>query len=135
MAPEVRPSKGLVDAGACGRRRAGIALASWPASRRRPGPIERPGIFRITPLRPVAELRLEALAASPPPEAGPFRPVDLVELTSLDPTIRLDIRYATADNFLSTPVYDGGAGLPPAARRRGARASAPRPGGRRATAS
>ena len=67
---------------------------------------QRPGIFRITPLRPVAELRQEALAASPPPEAGPFRPVDLVELTSLDPTIRLDIRYATADNFLSTPVYD-----------------------------
>ena len=54
----------------------------------------------------MAELRHEALAASPPPEAGPFRPVDLVELTSLDPTIRLDIRYATADNFLSTPVYD-----------------------------
>ncbi len=66
---------------------------------------EGPGIFRITPLRPVAELRADALAAVPPAEPGPFRPVDLVELTSLDPTIRLDIRYATADNFLSTPVY------------------------------
>jgi zinc D-Ala-D-Ala dipeptidase len=66
----------------------------------------QPGIFRIKPLRPVAELRREALAATPPSEAGPFRPVDLVELTSLDPTIRLDIRYATADNFLSTPVYE-----------------------------
>jgi D-alanyl-D-alanine dipeptidase len=66
---------------------------------------ERPGTFRITPVRSVAELRKEALAASPPPEAGPFRPVDLVLLTSLDPTIRLEIRYATADNFLSTPVY------------------------------
>jgi D-alanyl-D-alanine dipeptidase len=62
--------------------------------------------FRITPLRPVAELRLEALAASPPGEPGPFRAVDLVELTTLDPTIRLDVRYATADNFLSTPVYE-----------------------------
>jgi D-alanyl-D-alanine dipeptidase len=67
---------------------------------------QRPGIFRITPPRPVTELRLEALAASPPREAGPFRPVELVELTSLDPTIELDIRYATADNFLSTPVYE-----------------------------
>ena len=67
---------------------------------------ERPGLFRITPPRPVAELRVEALAASPPQEDGPFRPVDLVELTSLDPTLRLDIRYATADNFLSTPVYE-----------------------------
>jgi D-alanyl-D-alanine dipeptidase len=66
---------------------------------------ERPRVFRITPRRPVGELRAEALAATPPREAGPFRPVDLVELTSLDPTLRLDIRYATADNFLSTPVY------------------------------
>jgi D-alanyl-D-alanine dipeptidase len=54
----------------------------------------------------VAELRAEAQAATPPAEAGPFRPVDLVEVTSLDPTLRLDVRYATADNFLSTPVYE-----------------------------
>jgi D-alanyl-D-alanine dipeptidase len=65
----------------------------------------RPGIFRIAPLRPVAELRELALKQSPPAEPGPFRPVELVELKALDPTIRLDIRYATADNFLSTPVY------------------------------
>jgi D-alanyl-D-alanine dipeptidase len=63
------------------------------------------GIFRITPQRPVPELRAEALAARPPVESGDFRSVDLVELTSLDPTIQLDIRYATANNFLSTPVY------------------------------
>ena len=53
----------------------------------------------------MAELRTLALAATPPSEPGPFRPVELVELTALDPTIRLDIRYATDDNFLSTPVY------------------------------
>jgi D-alanyl-D-alanine dipeptidase len=67
---------------------------------------ERSGVFRITPARPLAELRREALAATPPIETGPFRPVDLVDLTSLDPTIRLDVRYATARNFLSTPVYE-----------------------------
>jgi zinc D-Ala-D-Ala dipeptidase len=66
----------------------------------------RPGIFRIQPLRPVEELRREAKAASPPAEKGPFRPVDLVDVAALEPTIRLDVRYATADNFLSTPVYD-----------------------------
>jgi zinc D-Ala-D-Ala dipeptidase len=66
---------------------------------------ERPLVFRITPVRPVAELRAEALAAAPPMEAGTFRPADLVLLSSLDPTIRLDIRYATEDNFLRTPVY------------------------------
>jgi D-alanyl-D-alanine dipeptidase len=65
-----------------------------------------PGLFRITPLRPVAELRAAALAATPPAEPGPFRPADLVDLTTLDPTLRLDIRYATPDNFLGTPVYE-----------------------------
>jgi D-alanyl-D-alanine dipeptidase len=63
------------------------------------------GIFRITPQRPVPELRAEALAAQPPVESGRFRSVDLVEVTTLDPTIKLDVRYATANNFLSTPVY------------------------------
>jgi D-alanyl-D-alanine dipeptidase len=67
---------------------------------------ERPTTFRITPVRPVAELRREALAATPPSAKGPFRPVDLIELVSLDPTIHLDIRYATENNFLGTPVYD-----------------------------
>ena len=61
--------------------------------------------FRITPLRPVEELRREALAAQPPHENGNFRKVDLVELVALDPTIKLDIRYATNNNFLSTPMY------------------------------
>jgi D-alanyl-D-alanine dipeptidase len=62
-------------------------------------------IFRITPLLPVAELQKEALAAQPPEEKGDFRQPDLVELIELDPTIKLDIRYATTNNFLSTPMY------------------------------
>jgi D-alanyl-D-alanine dipeptidase len=65
----------------------------------------RPGIFRIQPVRPVAELRAEALAAHPPVEHGSFLASDLVDLAALDPHIKLDIRYATSDNFLSTPVY------------------------------
>lgn len=62
-------------------------------------------VFHVTPVRPVAELREEALRATPPAEAGPFRPSDLVEVVTLDSTIRLDIRYATTRNFLSTPLY------------------------------
>jgi D-alanyl-D-alanine dipeptidase len=46
-----------------------------------------------------------ACAARPPREPGPFRPPDLVELVTLDPTIHLDIRYATADNFTGHAVY------------------------------
>jgi len=64
----------------------------------------QPQVFRITPLRPVEELRREALAAQPPVETGK-RAANLVELVTLDPTIRLDVRYAGSDNFLSTPVY------------------------------
>ena len=64
-----------------------------------------PQFFHIEPVRPVAELLSIALAATPPVEPGEFRPADLVELTMLDPTIKLDIRYATARNFLGTPLY------------------------------
>jgi D-alanyl-D-alanine dipeptidase len=59
----------------------------------------------ITPVRPVAELRAEALSTSPPGEDGSFRKPELVELTTLDPAIHLDIRYGTTNNFLGTPVY------------------------------
>ena len=62
-------------------------------------------VYRITPLRPVAELRQEARAATPPAAKGDERQSDLVELVTLDPTIHLDIRYATDRNFLGEPVY------------------------------
>ena len=70
----------------------------------------QPGIaqqvsFHITPVRPVEELRTEALKDQPPSEQGDFLKPDLVELVTLDPTIKLDIRYATNNNFLGTPVY------------------------------
>ncbi len=63
-----------------------------------------PEFFRITPLRPVAELKAEALRAQPPTETGKRAP-DLVDLATLDPAIKFDIRYAGSDNFLSTPLY------------------------------
>ena len=63
------------------------------------------GIFRIKPVKNIEELRRAALAAHPPTEVGNFHTPDLLELTSLDPKIRLDIRYASTNNFLSTPVY------------------------------
>jgi D-alanyl-D-alanine dipeptidase len=63
------------------------------------------GIFHLKPRRPVEELRAEALRATAPVETGEFRRPDLVELVRLDPTIKLDIRYATTENFLSSPMY------------------------------
>jgi CubicO group peptidase (beta-lactamase class C family)/D-alanyl-D-alanine dipeptidase len=61
--------------------------------------------FRIEPVRPVEELRTAALAATPPEESGDFLEADLVELRSLDPTIRYDIRYASTNNFMSAAFY------------------------------
>jgi D-alanyl-D-alanine dipeptidase len=66
---------------------------------------QTPPVFRIQPLHPVEQLRREAATQQPPHENGDFLPFDLIELTTLDPGIRLDIRYATVNNFLSTPVY------------------------------
>ena len=67
--------------------------------------VDSSGVFHVNPVRPVAELLPTALASTPPSETGDFRPMDLVELTGLDPTIKLDIRYATTGNFLGTPLY------------------------------
>jgi D-alanyl-D-alanine dipeptidase len=61
--------------------------------------------YHVTPAQPVEELREKALKLAPPAERGPFRKPELVELGTLDPAIHLDIRYASANNFLSTPVY------------------------------
>jgi len=45
-----------------------------------------------------------APALRPPVETGKRAP-DLVEIVALDPSIHLDIRYATAHNFVGRPVY------------------------------
>lgn len=53
-----------------------------------------------------ATLRAQALKAAPPAEPPPKRAMDLVPLASIDPTIKLDIRYATANNFMGFPLYE-----------------------------
>ncbi|MBL8983814.1 MAG: M15 family metallopeptidase [Gemmatimonadetes bacterium] len=87
------------------RGRATQVVAAEVTFRRRRIPGEDAAVFRITPVKPVEVLRRDALAATPPAEAGTFRESDLVELVTLDPGIKLDVRYATRDNFLSVPVY------------------------------
>ena len=86
-------------------RATSVEAASVDFARREVG-TEAGGTFRIDPVRPVAELRAEALAASPPDEPGPFRDSELVEVTGLEPGIRLDVRYATTNNFMSSVFYD-----------------------------
>lgn len=62
-------------------------------------------VFKITPIRPINDLRAEALSADPLSESGPFRDNDLVELTAMDPTIKLDVRYAGTNNFMGAQFY------------------------------
>ena len=72
---------------------------------RRPIDGENGETFKIKPVRPLAELRTEALAAKPPAEPGEFREPDLVDIAGIDPTIKFDIRYATVNNFAATRFY------------------------------
>ena len=44
-------------------------------------------------------------AQTAPPKEKNKREADLIELIKLDKTIKLDIRYARADNFVGKPVY------------------------------
>ncbi len=48
----------------------------------------------------------EARRAEPPALLTVGHPADLVEVQALDPTIRIDLRYATAHNFMGTPMYE-----------------------------
>jgi D-alanyl-D-alanine dipeptidase len=85
-----------------------LAMAACAANSPKPAQADSSAsapVFRIDPVRPVSELLPAALAATPPPEHGEFRKSELVELVTLDPTIKLDIRYATTQNFLGTPLY------------------------------
>ncbi|WP_291185038.1 M15 family metallopeptidase [Dokdonella sp.] len=84
---------------------AALALFGCAAPQAQKPPAEATPVFRIEPVRPIAELLPEALAATPPPESGEFHPSDLIEPAALDPSIKLDIRYATTRNFLGTPLY------------------------------
>jgi CubicO group peptidase (beta-lactamase class C family)/D-alanyl-D-alanine dipeptidase len=82
-----------------------VEAAGVVFKRRNIGPEEGAAQLRITPVRPIAQLMKEALTAQPPQEKGSFRKPDLVELTKLEPGIKLDIRYATTNNFLGSVFY------------------------------
>ncbi len=73
-----------------------LAAPSWP---------QAPATF--TP-RPLEVLIAEARAAQPPQWPRTRLTPDLVEVTTLDPSLRMDIRYATKHNFLGAPVYREG---------------------------
>ncbi|MCP3914580.1 MAG: serine hydrolase [bacterium] len=87
-----------------GGRVTGASLSGLVFPRRAVGPEDGAG-FRIDPVRPVTELRPLALAAEPP-EEGPKQPSELIDVVRLDPTLALDVRYATTDNFMGAVFYE-----------------------------
>ena len=93
-----------IDRDSAGRVRA-LDLGGVVFARRAIAPDE--GItFRIRPRRALDELRREALAATPPAQPADRAAGELVDLTTVDARIRLDVRYATSDNFMGAPMYD-----------------------------
>ncbi len=80
-------------------------VAASVVFKRRPLDGEDGRTFRIRPLLSMEELKKAAAKASPPPEKGEFGTTDLVELIECDPTIKLDLRYATDNNFMGAPLY------------------------------
>ena len=53
----------------------------------------------------VFSILISGCATKLPIEKGTFKETQLVELLKLDSTIKLDIRYATKNNFVGQPVY------------------------------
>jgi CubicO group peptidase (beta-lactamase class C family)/D-alanyl-D-alanine dipeptidase len=82
-----------------------VVAASVKFDRRNAGPAAGE-TFKITPVKPVESLRKPALAAQPPAEnLTDRRESELVDVAKLDPTIKLDIRYASKNNFMGEVFY------------------------------
>jgi D-alanyl-D-alanine dipeptidase len=62
-------------------------------------------LLRFTPVLFCTILFSAAFAQNGPPKEENKREADLVELIKLSKSIKLDIRYATADNFVGRKVY------------------------------
>lgn len=99
------PGEELVFTRDAGDKATEVTAAGTVFKLRKLGPEDGAGQLRVTPLRPVPELLAEALKTEPPEESGEFVEPDFVELSKFDPTIRLDIRYATTNNFLGSVFY------------------------------
>jgi D-alanyl-D-alanine dipeptidase len=63
----------------------------------------QPAVRRLAAI--IAVLWFQQPAAAQPVESGDFRTPDLVELSHLDASIYLDIRYATTKNFTGRKLY------------------------------
>ncbi len=82
-----------------------VVAAEIRFKRRNRGAGDGLGQAKIRPQKPVEGLMKKASQMIPPSEKREFKKPDLVELASLDPTLSLEIRYATTNNFLGSVFY------------------------------
>ncbi len=82
-----------------------VRLNGTPLAWRDFGAETQDAIHKAVRADPVA-LRQRALAAAPPMDTEAHVPADLVDLTTIDPRIKLDIRYAGSNNFMGIPLYE-----------------------------
>ena len=87
------------------RRVTAVIAANVRFPRRAVGSESNVGQARIRPIKPIPGLLAKAWTQSPPKEKGNFKEPDLIPIVSLDPTITLEIRYATTNNFLGSVFY------------------------------
>jgi D-alanyl-D-alanine dipeptidase len=68
--------------------------------------IQLPAAERTLLWSGLLQLRFAPRRNNVPIESGKFRASDLVELAKLDRTLKLDIRYATTNNFAGRKIYE-----------------------------
>lgn len=61
--------------------------------------------FKVSLDKTIEEYTKTALEAEPPVQEGDFRAPDLVDITTVLDNVKLDVRYATTNNFLNVPTY------------------------------
>jgi len=95
-----------VDRGQVMFRRGAIQVGGVTRRRLQLGPVDGAGgQLRLQPVRSVAELLVADRTLSPPAERGSFLTPDLIEPSTIDSTIHLDVRYSTTNNFLGSVFY------------------------------
>ena len=61
--------------------------------------------FKVTLDKSIEEYTSAALEAEAPRQEGEFREADLIDITTVVDNVKLDVRYATTNNFLDVPTY------------------------------
>ena len=82
-----------------------VSILNGPIFKRRSPLSLTKKIFKITPIKSIDELRKEAERSNPPLGNSKSEKFDLIEIKSIDKSIKYDIRYASENNFMGSKFY------------------------------